>query len=105
MALGVLRRLLLRWAPAHVVESSARRALRDVPGIGAIDELRVETTAGQIPRLTASLSIAAGRDPAEVSRSASLAIYERLPPVELRILIAAESRPDKGANVLPFAPM
>jgi len=100
-----LQRLLLRWAPARALESSARRALYDVPGIRTIDGLRVETAAGQPPRVTLSLRVAAGRDPGTVSRSAALAIFERLPPVQLRIRVLTEPSPDEGARVLPFGPM
>lgn len=104
MSARALRRLLLRVAPARIVASSARRTLLCLPGVRAVEGLRLETGAGRRPRLTAWLRVAPGSDPAEACRSAAIAIFERLPPVELRILIAKEP-PEEVGRVLPFAPM
>lgn len=104
MGARALRRLLLRLAPARVVAASARRTLLCVPGVRAVEGLCLETGAGRVPRLTVWLRIAPGRDPAEACRSAAIAIFEQLPPVELRILVAGEP-PDEAGRVLPFAPM
>lgn len=100
----VLQRFLLRWAPARVFEAAARRALREVPGIRAIEALCVERARGMLPRITATVRIAAGQDPAEVCRSAALTLYERVPQVELRILVSGERSPD-GGTVVPLGPV
>ncbi|MEW6688491.1 MAG: hypothetical protein AB1452_05285 [Pseudomonadota bacterium] len=96
--------MLLRVAPARIVASSARRTLLCVPGVRAVEGLRLETVAGRMPRLTAWVRVAPSCDPAEACRNAAIAIFERLPPVELRILIAEEP-PDEAGRVLPFAPV
>jgi hypothetical protein len=101
---ATLQRFLLRLAPARVVEASGRLALRNVPGIEAIEALRMERARGELPRVTAVLRIAEGRNPGEVCRSAAIAIYELLPPVELRILVV-EPRSGDGGHVIPLMPM
>ena len=100
-----LRRTLLRLAPARVIESAARRALRHLPGIFAIDELRVKTVVRQVPRLTVSIRVAAGHDAHAVCREAALAIYERLPPVVLRVLVAGEPPAGGRGQVHRFTSM
>jgi hypothetical protein len=100
-----LRQLLLRWAPLSVIELVARRVLRDLPGVGAIDALQVETAAGRDLRLTVRLRVAAGHASAEVSRRVALAIFERLPPTELRVVLVNPSPPEEGGQVVPLMPV
>ncbi len=89
-------RLLLRWAPARVLEAAARRTLRAVPGIAAIESLRVQCARGGLPRLTATLRVEDIRDPSEVCRAAAMAVFEQLPPMELRILVSEPAARNVG---------
>lgn len=100
-----VRQLLLRWAPLRVIERVARRILLDLPGVGAIGALQVEAVSGTDRRVTVSIRVAAGHAPAEVSRRVALTMFERLPPMQLRIQLVNPSPPEGGGQVVPLVPV